>query len=403
MILQFCISDSTVFISGANLSHDYFTDRQDRYWTIQDSTTVSRNSSTLCPENVFGTAPLVQYLQDFSHAVAQDSWELSPGKTELRPPSLHSKSALRSFLHKQPPMQASTTSNNLLAFPIVQHAALEVEEESYFFSKVLQSQSGGGLNQSANAIIPSTMKLRQVQLCTPYTNFPKPLCQALRTVSAMSPSTLDESVHVQLIGPSVRCHGFAGGQGFKEELPFLHEAALHARLFAKSRRDKKLNQDYNIEWRQYDRAGWTLHRKGLWLGYSTVESSSSNAHEYEGNSEHFLWSTYIGSSNFGERSWQRDLELGFFFLETPSKDKQQSVVGPLQKVLQMESRDLVNTSILHHYHPRSKVVAEQQTSHNEDDSLPLLRNTASSELSVKKSRATRFHIRALAWLLRSVL
>lgn len=410
-----------MLISGANLSHDYFTDRQDRYWTIRN-TNALQNSNPMDEQN--GTAPLVQYLRDFSRAVAKDSWVLSPGNTQLKPPEL-STPALREFLHNQDIFAGSGTKQSkfdgssrkvLFAYPIVQHAGLFVENERNFFLRLLKPQN----QDDMNSIIPSNMHLRQVQLCTPYTNFPKSLCQGLRAVSTIphhqsANGASTSSVHVQIIGPSARCHGFAGGKGFKEELPFLHEAALHARLFARSRRDKKLKQDHNIEWRQYDRAGWTLHRKGLWLGYSTDDTNHhpvDQPHTYNGNAEEYTWATYIGSSNFGERSWRRDLELGFFFLEKPNTSTKNKSCGPLQRVLQTESKDLVNTSHLYHYHPRHTIRTDHYQSHasidRHEDQQPLLSSTntnlpSQNSYSTNKARSNRFHIRALAWILRSVL
>ena len=49
--------------------------------------------------------------------------------------------------------------------------------------------------------------------------------------------------------------------------------------------------------RRYQRPGWTYHAKGLWLGAPPLLS-------------------VVGSSNFGERSVRRDLELSFTLVTT---------------------------------------------------------------------------------------
>lgn len=420
-------------MTGANLSHDYFTDRQDRYWTIQSSLSVplTADSPPLSPD--VGAGPLAQYLGDFSLAVAKDSWLLSPGDRQLQPPSV-SVCALSTFL-KQHPLHSPTVrhpprgdSDKVVAFPLVQHAALGVEQEKDFFVHMLHQRQHGNraphphrrsdTAAATEALLPN-MRLRQVQLCTPYTNFPKSLSDALRSVASGSSATAEAPVHVQIIGPAPECHGFAGGKGFKEELPYLHEAALHADLFSPTKADP--TAPVNIEWRQYLRPGWTLHRKGLWLGFSPDEDQATYdaAAPYQGDAKHYSWATYLGSSNFGERSWRRDLELGFFFLEAPAPAKQPptNLVSALQRVLRSESHDLVATSHVHLLpHHRQEESLRFTVDHArgvsrpvDDERVPLMSTPTAAatatpaQLAAKQGRAQRLHIRVLGWLLRSVL
>ena len=50
----------------------------------------------------------------------------------------------------------------------------------------------------------------------------------------------------------------------------------------------------------FNRTGWTFHAKGLWLQRSDEDSD--------------VFTSYIGSSNLGMRSWTRDFELGFIIV-----------------------------------------------------------------------------------------
>lgn len=419
-------------MTGANLSHDYFTDRQDRYWTIQSSLSSrpTGDRGPLSPD--VGAGPLAHYLGEFSQAVAKDSWLLSPGDRQLQPPGV-SVGALGTFLQQHPlhsptvRHQPHENSDKVVAFPLVQHTALDIEQEKDFFVHMLhQRQHGNGAKHrhsvtaaATEALLPN-LQLRQVQLCTPYTNFPRSLCNALRSVASGSPAAAEAPVHVQIIGPAPECHGFAGGKGFKEELPYLHEAALHADLFSPTKADP--TTPVNIEWRQYLRHGWTLHRKGLWLGFAPDEDQATYdaSAPYDGDAKHYSWATYLGSSNFGERSWRRDLELGFFFLEAPRPSKPPSTnhVSVLQQVLRAESHELVATS---HVHLLPRHRQEENLSSGmdhsrraarsvDDERVPLMSSTptaaataAPAQLAAKHGRAQRLHIRVLGWLLRSVL
>lgn len=361
------------------MSHDYFTDRQDRYWTITNGN---------------GVNPLSTYLTAFARAVAQDSWSLPPGIGSRPMKSPRQENAVLTFTEEQKkvlklytqeerrsssPSLSTSSSSSVHVVPLIQHNFLGIQqEENYLVSQLSRQVTGAqGL---------SDLVLRAVQLCTPYTNLPQHLADALVALSltppappkaapaSMSSSSASTSsgptatdVQVEIVGPSPQCHGFAGGHGFRANIPYIHEAALELRLSAPSDAQGARHQ---ITWRQYDRPGWTLHRKGLWLGYSsapkqdtlspaaTTASTSSttttvattdsdSSRDVRGDA--MRWSTYLGSSNFGERSWQRDFELGFFFHFPPhpnpdSHRETNSSGSVLQRVLQQETLQLRETS-----------------------------------------------------------
>lgn len=71
---------------------------------------------------------------------------------------------------------------------------------------------------------------------------------------------------------------------------------------------------------EYERPGWTYHAKGLW--YYLPDSSLPNV-------------TLIGSSNFGERSVNRDLEAQICVVTTN---------GGLQRKLQSEFENILQHS-----------------------------------------------------------
>jgi hypothetical protein len=139
-----------------------------------------------------------------------------------------------------------------------------------------------------------------------------------------------------MLGPDEMSHGFAGGRGIKAFIPQMHLASLLSSL--KSSYLKIINSCVslsvnseeikskgssqppvlcpttkthesataasshfyeNFEHQTFQRTGWTYHAKGLWFS----------------DKRKGLIGSYIGSSNFGERSWKRDFELGFLFYQ----------------------------------------------------------------------------------------
>jgi phosphatidylserine/phosphatidylglycerophosphate/cardiolipin synthase-like enzyme len=138
-----------------------------------------------------------------------------------------------------------------------------------------------------------------------------------------------------MLGPDEMSHGFAAGREIKAFIPQMHLASLLSSL--KSSYLKIINSSVslsvnkemenkgssqppvlcpttkthksttpasshfyeNFEHQTFQRNGWTYHAKGLWFS----------------DKRQGLIGSYIGSSNFGERSWKRDFELGFLFYQ----------------------------------------------------------------------------------------
>ena len=66
---------------------------------------------------------------------------------------------------------------------------------------------------------------------------------------------------------------------------------------------------------KYQRPGSTFHVKGVWVEVSkepTEDTTKVDQKVYK--AEDLTALSYIGSSNLGERSWKRDMELGFILV-----------------------------------------------------------------------------------------
>lgn len=80
-------------------------------------------------------------------------------------------------------------------------------------------------------------------------------------------------------------------------------------------------QDHRINFFEYENPGWTYHAKGLW--YYLPHSNLPNL-------------TLIGSSNFGERSVNRDLETQIC-LVTHNKGLSQSLQNENERLFRLST------------------------------------------------------------------
>jgi CDP-diacylglycerol--glycerol-3-phosphate 3-phosphatidyltransferase len=96
-----------------------------------------------------------------------------------------------------------------------------------------------------------------------------------------------------------KANGFWKASDFSARIPDVYTWIESA--FLKSVSQSKKNDDIKLH--EYCRKGWTFHAKGLWL----QSKLSENTHE-------FPFVNIVGSSNFGCRSTERDLEASFVIL-----------------------------------------------------------------------------------------
>lgn len=95
----------------------------------------------------------------------------------------------------------------------------------------------------------------------------------------------------------LQANGFQGAKGPAGGIPAAY--SLIAKKFYEALVHAKQNQRFDFM--EYEKPGWTYHAKGLW--YYLPGSKNPNL-------------TLIGSSNFGERSVNRDLETQICLVTT---------------------------------------------------------------------------------------
>jgi CDP-diacylglycerol--glycerol-3-phosphate 3-phosphatidyltransferase len=275
---KFCVFDDTVFISGANLSKDYFTNRQDRYMVVKG-------------------AIFAEYFKAFYRIVRRCSYVLG-GDASLAPPLETSSAVLRErlLLLGAPPGLAGADlaagagagaggKADTALFPVYQHYCVGVQGEQDRVLDIL------GLDI-----------WKEIVLSSPYCSYTPAIAAAIRRASANGTS-------VCIITSSRAAHGFHGAQGLMSLVPELHDISL-AQLVG------SLKGSSNVRTMTYTRKGWSFHAKGMWC--FPVDKQAPVV-------------SYIGSSNGGERSWFRDFELGFF-ISTRNQQLKDSLRSELQLI-----------------------------------------------------------------------
>ena len=262
------VFDDTVVLTGANLSHDYFTNRQDRCVVLHDCGGVARQ--------------LHAFVDELSargdHAVGGDT---GLAATSLRPPLKPMHTLVRDLDAALTVHGAGSSCtgdgdvHTVTVAPLMQCKALGVMEDQAFTQRLLE------------AVGPN----HDVVMATGYFNLPA--AYSRRILATPCP-------RLRVLTASARANGFHGARGLAAAIPDAY--ADIARAFcAQARRAGRAGV---VKVLQYDRPGWTYHAKGVWVADAAQQEDMM---------------TVIGSPNFGERSVHRDLELQFV-LRTRSRD-----------------------------------------------------------------------------------
>lgn len=271
--------DDTVVISGANLSSDYFTNRQDRYFEIQDQRLADFFSN------------LIGKIQEFSMKVDKngntqlhENWKLLPYESDHKAFAAEAKKRMQGFFTKtyedQKAQLERTTDADTWIFPTLEMGQLDIHHDSLVMKRILtNTEKGSTLN-----------------MATGYFNL---------TQTLMDTIVKDCEANCSIIMSHPSCNGFKGAKGPAGGIPDAY--TLLARQFYEE--IKQYDQEDRISLYEYEREKWTYHAKGLW--YYPVDSK-------------LPYLTVVGSSNYGERSVNRDLESQICLITT-NKSLQRSL------------------------------------------------------------------------------
>ncbi|XP_056639621.1 CDP-diacylglycerol--glycerol-3-phosphate 3-phosphatidyltransferase, mitochondrial [Diorhabda sublineata] len=261
--MKIYIFDDTLIISGANLSNDYFTNRQDRYFVIKDKNLTDFYSG------------LINEVQDFSlHLDKHDNIGLSKNWKQLPYESNKKyfvekaadkiKYYIQNAMDKNCNCNDNNNSKDTWIYPMVQMGQLDINHDALITNKILADAPPGS----------------KLKIATGYFNLTK---DYMNTIIDKCEADCD------ILMAHPKANGFLGAKGLAGGIPYAY--SYIAKNFKKLYEQK--NQQHRIRLFEYYRESWTYHSKGLWY-YMPNENVPSM--------------TLIGSPNFGERSVKRDLE-----------------------------------------------------------------------------------------------
>ncbi|SPO06876.1 probable phosphatidylglycerophosphate synthase PEL1 [Cephalotrichum gorgonifer] len=274
--------DDEIIISGANLSTDYFTNRQDRY-------------------HLFSSKEVTEYFYRIHAAVASLSYLVKPS-AEPAGFTLSWPSTAPSPLEAPAEFTRHATSvlNPLITAPA---SADDPNNAEFADTRVyVLSQMSQLLSPDTSTELPALTHILRV-LSRPdyaasswtftagYFN-PAPSLTALLLSASRGGPTPNT-----VITASPQANGFYGSPGPSGLLPPAYTVLLRRFLDA-VHRSGRTGDISATEWRRGtvgEPGGWTYHAKGLWVTLPREENPSM---------------TIVGSSNYTKRSYSLDLEVG---------------------------------------------------------------------------------------------
>lgn len=272
--IKIYLFDDSFIISGANLSNDYFTNRQDRYILFND-----------CPELANFFNDLVKAVMSFSLTLTTDDalclapdWNIHPYK-ELDD-GLRFKVAAREKIRSCLRLGETINDDHRTNGKVVAGTTSK-EPDTVIYPLIQMGPFGITHDEQALLTLLRTSEPRDnILLASGYFNL---------TDHYMSVILSESLAKYSILMASPQANGFLGAKGLAGAIPYSYIYLAH--LFFK--RVCKLRQTDRIHMMEYARNGWTFHGKGLWY-YLPSQALPSL--------------TLVGSPNFGHRSVYKDLE-----------------------------------------------------------------------------------------------
>ncbi|KAF2263836.1 CDP-diacylglycerol-glycerol-3-phosphate 3-phosphatidyltransferase [Lojkania enalia] len=279
--------DNEIIISGANLSSDYFTNRQDRY-------------------HLFSSAALTSYFSKIHSGVCDLSFSIqpspepagytmtwptnNPAPSPLDSPAQFKASASNHLSHLLTPSATPTSptpplESNTHIYPVLSLVPLlDTSTELPALTTLLTSLSRPPFYPSIWTFTAG------------YFNMTPSFRRLLLSTRPRSGTVLTAHPHA---------NGFFGSKGVSGMLP---DAYTHlAKQFLKRVRYEGLDESIALkEWKRgkiSEEGGWTYHAKGLWITFPTSPEVSDRLDREQDPSI-----AVVGSSNYTKRSYELDLE-----------------------------------------------------------------------------------------------
>eukprot|EP01068_Selenidium_serpulae_P020953 Selendium_serpulae@DN9425_c0_g1_i1.p1 len=299
------VADDKVVITGANLSENYLTNRQDRYVVIDSHHLANQIQKVM------------QGLMDCSFRVSHNMDISPPGK-----PCPNPMSDARNFRRYLAHRFAAHNENidTAVVPPPFGFVNCSVHLQAAFATPALRNEES-----MLSAIFARSQQIgTQCLLSTAYPNLSSKVCESLSN----RVSTKGTATTIITAAPSA--NSFHNSKGLTRHVDDAYAtASLHflkrilngtfltrfSTLMANRAPSRELKQS-PLSYREFERDGWTFHAKGVWIQTpSSPSSQSSSDHSSTTEPDVRTFMTVVGSSNFGHRSHNRDVEMSVLFCE----------------------------------------------------------------------------------------
>ncbi|EXJ83848.1 phosphatidylserine synthase [Capronia coronata CBS 617.96] len=317
--------DDEIMLSGANLSNDYFTDRQDRY-------------------HIFSSKELTDFYAAVHEAVCDLSYTLvpsdqRPGGFELISPhergfpdplwhtkrfKAYAKQSLEPLIHKkarQKMFPVPFTKDKTFVYPLAQFDILLGQPRNmafldYEFATYTSTEKPALTRLLTNLADDERLRNSTWTFTAGYFNIDPDICELLIAAApevgkALSgPGTEDFEKACTVITASPWANGFYGSKGVSGMLPAAY-TLLSRRFLRTVAKAGKTDVIQLKEWRKGtvgEPGGMTYHAKGLWVTLPPQPGPGADSAAVVDETGPSI--TVVGSSNYTKRSYSLDLEIG---------------------------------------------------------------------------------------------
>ncbi|KAG0151993.1 hypothetical protein CROQUDRAFT_71298 [Cronartium quercuum f. sp. fusiforme G11] len=333
-------ADDNLIMSGANLSRDYFTNRMDRYIKVCNHAALADYYYELCT-----TTARLSYLLDSRSTSSRLSISWSDHNLIQAPD--HSKSASLEFKAAGHRMyQALTTKWQ--AHTVMSQETRSDEHDTYILPVIQMGPFD--IYQETQLVVPRLIHLGST-LASSYQKSDTRLDWTSGYFSLLREykrSLLQSNLNVQMIAASPEANGFFQSKGVSRYIPPAYtylEMLFYNDIVSAGKQDQ-------IEIREWRQPGWTYHAKGIWLSTcpdTPTPSSPSTNSTYSDLLRHSTLRpclTLIGSSNYGRRSAERDLEANLLIINHNTQGGFSTQLAHELSGLKESAIDVVNWELL---------------------------------------------------------